>query len=366
VSLTSTRYAFASRFAIQSEIQHPARYLIGVDGGGTGCRVVLADRHGAILARAQGAAATLALGPARAWAAIEAACKVAFRQAGLVMPAFVMPDSVASASAVSDLAIDARSAFAVDSATGSNTHSATQSVIEASTHSWPDSFEASACVMACGLAGVNHPQWRAEFIERAPALAALTIDSDAYTTLLGAHGGAPGVVVALGTGSIGAVLERDGTYRTVGGYGFPASDEGSGAWLGLRAMQYAQYALDGRAARDAFAQALFRSTGIDGHESLIEWLAAAGQADYARLAPVVLDYRDHAFVVQCLLKAGEEIGLMIAALDPHDALPLVLAGGLAPALQDWVPGQYKSRLRAPQGDSASGALLLAHRYVQSR
>jgi len=220
--------------------------------------------------------------------------------------------------------------------------------------------------MACGLAGVNHPQWRAEFIERAPALAALTIDSDAYTTLLGAHGGAPGVVVAVGTGSIGAVLEHDGTYRTVGGYGFPASDEASGAWLGLRAMQYAQYALDGRAARDAFAQALFESTGIDGHESLIEWLAAARQADYARLAPVVLDHRDHAFVAQCLLKAGEEIGLMIAALDPHDALPLVLAGGLAPALQDWVPAQYKSRLRAPQGDSASGALLLAHRYVQLR
>ncbi len=176
--------------------------------------------------------------------------------------------------------------------------------------------------MACGLAGVNHPQWRAEFIERAPALAALTIDSDAYTTLLGAHGGAPGVVVAVGTGSIGAVLEHDGTYRTVGGYGFPASDEASGAWLGLRAMQYAQYALDGRAARDAFsASAVSESTGIhDGHESLIEWLATARQADYARLAPVVLDYRDHAFVAQCLLKAGEEIGLMIAAaLDLHDA-----------------------------------------------
>ena len=318
MSFSSARYAFASRSATDSEVHHSARYLIGVDGGGTGCRVVLADRHGAILARAQGAAATLALGPVRAWAAIEAACKVAFR------------------------------------------------TIEASTRSSPDSFEASACVMACGLAGVNHPQWRAEFIEGAPALAALTIDSDAYTTLLGAHGGAPGVVVAVGTGSIGAVLERDGTYRTVGGYGFPASDEASGAWLGLRAMQYAQYALDGRAVRDAFAQALFQSAGIDGHESLIEWLAAARQADYARLAPVVLDYRDHAFVAQCLLKAGEEIGLMIAALDPHDALPLVLAGGLAPALQDWVPGQYKSRLRAPQGDSASGALLLAHRHIQSR
>jgi glucosamine kinase len=362
MSLTSTRYAFASRFATQSEVHqsevhHSARYLIGVDGGGTGCRVVLADRHGAILARAQGAAATLALGPVRAWAAIEAACKVAFRQAGLVMP-----DSVAAATAVSDLAIDAGSDFAVDSATRAKTHSA----IEASALSSSDSFEAPACVMACGLAGVNHPQWRAEFIERAPALAALTIDSDAYTTLLGAHGGAPGVVVAVGTGSIGAVLERDGTYRTVGGYGFPASDEASGAWLGLRAMQYAQYALDGRAARDSFAQALFQSTGIDGHERLIEWLAAARQADYARLAPVVLDYRDHAFVARCLLKAGEEIGLMIASLDPHDALPLALAGGLAPALQDWVPAQYKSRLRAPQGDSASGALLLAHRYIQSR
>jgi glucosamine kinase len=315
MSFPSSQHTSSLGLAIGTDGLGMVPYLLGVDGGGTGCRVVLADRHGTELARVSGEAAALGLGHGRAWAAIEAACDAAFIQAGL---------------------------------------------------SRQGCFDARACVMACGLAGVHHPQWRAEFVAHAPPLAALLLDSDAYTTLLGAHGGAPGVVIAVGTGSIGAVLEPHGKYRTVGGYGFPASDEASGAWLGLRAMKYAQHALDGRAARDEFALALYRATGIDGHESLVEWLAAARQADYARLAPVVLSYREHQFVAQCLVRAAEEIGRMIAALDPQAALPVALAGGLAPALREWLPAPYKNRLRSPEGDSASGALLLAKRYAQSR
>ncbi len=52
--------------------------------------------------------------------------------------------------------------------------------------------------------------------------------------LLGAHGGAHGVIVALGTGSIAAALDGDGECRIASGFGFPSGDEASGAWLGLR------------------------------------------------------------------------------------------------------------------------------------
>jgi glucosamine kinase len=284
-------------------------YLIGVDGGGSGTRLVLADTAGRVLARAQAGPSALALGAASAWAAIESAAADAFAQVG--------------------------------------------GTVEAATLPWP------SCILVCGLAGVNHAAWRQAFVASAPRLRQLVVESDAYTALLGAHQGAPGVVIALGTGSIGAVLNRAGRCETVGGYGFPSSDEASGAWLGLRAMQYAQYALDGRASLDAYAGALLDACGAHTRETLIAWLAAARQADYAGLAPTVLAHRRHPFVLPLLEQAGLEIARMIAALDPSASLPVALTGGLALALAEWVPQSHHARLVPAAADSAAGALWLA-------
>lgn len=165
-------------------------FLIGVDGGGTGTRIVLADAHGRELAQAASGPSGLGLGVERAWQAIAAGCADAFAQAGAALD-------------------------------------------------W------SRCVLGCGLAGVNNRDWLAAFLAQAPALAGLAVESDAYTTLLGAHGSAYGVIVALGTGSVAAAADRDdGEFRTVSGYGFPSGDEASGAWLGVRAIVHAQHALD--------------------------------------------------------------------------------------------------------------------------
>ncbi len=288
------------------------RYLIGVDGGGSGTRVIVADAAGRVVARGAAGPSALALGALPAWAAIEAAVRDALdgREAGAVPP-------------------------------------------------WSD------CVIACGLAGVNHPAWRDAFIEAAPPSRALVVVSDAYTALLGAHGGAPGVVIALGTGSIGAVLMPDGRCVTVGGYGFPASDEAGGAWLGLRAIQYGQYALDGRGPLDTLAQALLDACGAGTREALIAWQAGARQGAYAALAPIVLAHREHPFVRALLAQAGMEIGRMITALDPEAALPVALTGGLAEGLAPTVPELLRARLVSAAGDSAAGALLLARRQLDT-
>jgi len=286
------------------------RYLIGVDGGGTGTRLLLADSHGQVLARAQAGPSALALGAVAAWAAIEAAATQAF--------AALNPASEPA-----------------------------------------DALPWSSCVLACGLAGVNHEVWRSAFVALAPPLLCLTVESDAYTALLGAHQGAPGVVIALGTGSIGAVLSRDGRCETVGGYGFPASDEASGAWLGLRAIQYAQYALDGRAPVDTYADALLHACGARTRDALIAWLNTARQADYAGLAPIVLAHAEHPFVARLLEQAGVEVARMIAALDASASLPVALTGGLASALAGTIPEPYRARLVPAAADSAAGALRLA-------
>jgi glucosamine kinase len=285
--------------------------LIGVDGGGTGTRVVLGDAEGKELARATSGPSGLGLGVEMAWKSIEAGCVEATARAGMTLD-------------------------------------------------W------SRCVLACGLAGVNNPDWLAAFRARAPALAALAIESDAYTTLLGAHGGAPGVVVALGTGSIAAVLDHEGDCRIASGFGFPSGDEASGAWLGLRAIVHAQQAIDGRSPADAFSQALLERVGAHDRDSLIIWLCAASQTAYASLAPVVLAHRAHPFAARLLNEAGGEIARMIDALDPSASLPVALCGGLAEPLGEWVRNPQRARLRAPLADSAYGALQLARREAARR
>ena len=278
-------------------------FAIGIDGGGTGTRAVLADRHGRELAQGRGGPSGLGLGIERAWASIGAACADAFTQAGLA-------------------------------------------------------FNWSQCVLGCGLAGVNNAAWLAAFRAQAP-LGALAIESDAYTTVVGAHGGAPGLIVALGTGSIAAALDAAGACRIAGGFGFPSGDEASGAWLGVRALAYAQQALDGRVPRDAFAAALLAETGAQDRDALVQWSCDANQTIYARLAPIVFAHRMHPVASALIAQAGDEIGKMIDALDPRQALPVALCGGLADALAPAVPARHAARLRAPLDDSAHGALRLA-------
>jgi glucosamine kinase len=302
------------------------KYLLGIDGGGTGTRVRVApvpaagvapDSHAMQHARgAIGVAGPSALsrGACAAWDAIGAAAAQAFDAAGLTLD-------------------------------------------------WAE------CVLGCGLSGVNHSGWRAEFLAAAPGTAALVLESDAVTTALGAHAGAPGVVVALGTGSVGLVVEADGACRSTGGCGFPSGDEAGGAWFGLRAIAHAQQALDGRAPRDAYAADLLAATGASDRDSLVVWCAAADQHAYARLAPVVLAHARHPAAQALIATAAREVVKMTLALDPQGRLPLALCGGLArpllPHLLSAAPG-LGTRLREPAGDAACGALLLAARHTAGK
>jgi glucosamine kinase len=280
-------------------------YLIGVDGGGTGTRVRLAradaNFHVHELATATAGPSGLGLGIARAWAAVQDAVAAAFRTAGIDHPPL------------------------------------------------------ERIAIGLGLAGVHNKQWASEFIAANPGYARLHLETDAFTTLMGAHGGAPGAIVAIGTGSVGAVLAPDGSRREVGGWGFPAGDEASGGWIGLRAIGHVEQVLDGRRARSAFADAVIEACG--GKRDAIQvWLGQATQTAYASLAPIVLEHAGDPAARAILLAAGEEAAAIARALDPDEHLPLALCGGLGLLLRDWLPPGLAARARAPQGDSAAGAL----------
>ena len=288
-------------------------YLIGVDGGGTGTRVRIASRasSGAVeLAQGTSGPSGLGLGIARAWASVQEAVTNAFADAGITLPPL------------------------------------------------------ERMAIGLGLAGVHNRQWADAFVAAAPGYAALVLETDAYTTLVGAHGGRPGAIVAIGTGSVGEVLLPDGTRREVGGWGFPAGDEASGGWIGLAAINHIEQVLDGRRPRSPFADAVIDACGGD-RAAIQIWLGQATQTTYATLAPLVLRHADDPAARTILTDAGNEAAAIARALDPDGSLPLALCGGLGAALRDWLPPALAARARAPEGDSARGALRMIELHLEA-
>jgi glucosamine kinase len=221
----------------------------------------------------------------------------------------------------------------------------------------------SRIAIGLGLAGVHNRQWAAEFVAANPGYAAIRVETDAFTTLMGAHGGAPGAIVAIGTGSVGEVLREDGTRVEVGGWGFPAGDEASGGWIGLRAIGHIEQVLDGRREGSAFADSLIEACGGN-RDAIQSWLGKATQTTYASLAPLVLCHAGDPVARTILNDAGQEVAAIAHALDPDGTLPLALCGGLGAALRDFLPSGLLVRTTPPQGDSAAGALRMIMKEIQ--
>jgi glucosamine kinase len=161
------------------------------------------------------------------------------------------------------------------------------------------------------------------------------------------------------------VLHADGSRHEVGGWGFPAGDEASGGWIGLRAIGHIEQVLDGRRAGSAFADSIIEACG--GNRDAIQvWLGKATQTAYASLAPLVLRHADNPVAHTILLDAGKEVALIAHALDPESTLPLALCGGLGAALRDFLPPKLLARTSAPQGDSAAGALQMIALHIKDR
>jgi glucosamine kinase len=285
-------------------------YLIGVDGGGTGTRVRIALPDGTQLAQGRSGPSGLSLGIEQAWLSIDDAIDQAFASIGVPRP-----------------------------------------------------LNGSAAI-GLGLAGVHNKQWAARFADANPGYAALRLDNDGYTTLIGAHAGNPGTIVAIGTGSVGQALLPDGTQREVGGWGFPAGDEASGGWIGLRAINHIQQVIDGRKTGSALADELITACGGE-RDAIQVWLAQATQTSYASLAPIVVAHAASDSTARGFLAdAALEVASIARALDPSATLPLALCGGLGEPLRPYLPPELLARSVTPQGDAASGALRMIASHIK--
>ncbi|MEE3624954.1 BadF/BadG/BcrA/BcrD ATPase family protein [Nitrospirillum sp. BR 11752] len=280
---------------------------LGVDGGGTGCRARLEDAAGTVLGQGIAGPAATRFGIEASWQAIETAARHAIAEAGL------------------------------------------------------DAARVGRIRAGVGVAGIGRKGARAALEAIHHPFASIAFTSDAMIACLGAHGGRDGGIVIVGTGScaIGRVAEREMKF---GGYGFPISDEGSGAYLGLRALQHSLRAHDGREAGGVLTRELMARFQGDPTEVVL-WMDRATATDYATLAPLVLRQADQGDAVarHVVQEAAEHVNGLVRAL-LSDGVPRVsLIGGLASAMEAWLAPDVRRRLSPTLGDAVTGALALAGR-----
>ncbi|MER8850324.1 N-acetylglucosamine kinase [Mesorhizobium australicum] len=286
-----------------------ADYFLGVDGGGTGCRARVEDAQGKVLGQSLSGPATTRLGIEAAWASIAKAFGAAIEDAGFA-PA-----------------------------------------------------ETAKIHAGVGLAGIGRKGALEALRAIAHPFAGIDFVSDGIGACLGAHSGQDGAIVIAGTGSIGLGFVEGRDLRA-GGYGFPISDEGSGADLGLKAVQLALRAHDGRHERTALLAEVMQRFAGDPMEA-VAWMDRASATDYAALAPMVMRHADQGDPVgrRIVQGAAEQIDTLVRVLFEKGAPRVTLLGGLASPLEPWLSPDVRRRLKPADGDAVSGAIILAKRSV---
>jgi glucosamine kinase len=159
----------------------------------------------------------------------------------------------------------------------------------------------------------------------------------------------------------------EGRVIRVGGYGFPISDEGSGADLGLQAIRLALRSSDGRALATDLTREVMSRFGDDAFEA-IAWMDRATATDYATFAPLVMRCANDGDPAgrEIVRQAAEQIDELVRRLVERGAPRIALVGGLASPLEPWLAPDVQRLLSPIQGDALEGALNLARRAAATR
>ncbi|WP_413451624.1 BadF/BadG/BcrA/BcrD ATPase family protein [Georgenia phoenicis] len=200
------------------------------------------------------------------------------------------------------------------------------------------------------------------------------VASDAVTSAVGALGGHPGAVVLTGTGSTALGTDLAGCWRKVDGWGHVLGDAGSGAWIGMRALQTALEQHDGR--RSDAARLLAVAVARLGEPETWPRQIYTREDRAGVLASVVPDVvalaaDDDGVAREILRLAGRELARSLAAaLGPPVPPRASWTGGILrsevvrEALRDGLAElRPDAVLEPPRGTALDGADLLARRAL---
>jgi glucosamine kinase len=278
--------------------------LLGVDGGGTRCRARVCDFSGKTLGGGQAGPANIRLGVEESLTQVLDATARCFRNAGI-------------------------------------------------------SLHERAVAACLALAGASEPVSLAEFKSYGHPFKTAVYTTESHAACIGAHRGEDGGIIIVGTGSIGEAIVEGKRHR-VGGWGFPVSDEGSGAWLGCEVARRALWALDGRAPWTPLLKRVAERFDSDPH-AMVRWMSDARPGSFAILAPLAIEAASQGDPVgreltEAAARHVDELAQRLAALG---VTRIALSGGLATSIEPWLSAGTRQSLVPAAAGALAGAIELA-------
>ena len=221
-------------------------------------------------------------------------------------------------------------------------------------------FELKNIIAGIGLAGVNLPVPFQQMSEWQHPFSDFYLTTDLEIANIGAHGGENGAVIIVGTGSCGFSSNK-GQKISLGGHGFPIGDKASGAWIGLEAIKHTLLVLDGFVEGSSLSTLVCEKLAIDSGLALSEKLAGRSSYQFARLAAVVFDSADNDDPVAKLIvaEAIDYISQMIELLSENTPKRLSMIGGLAKFILPRLPSHQQELFVPPLNQPELGALKFA-------
>jgi glucosamine kinase len=194
-----------------------------------------------------------------------------------------------------------------------------------------------------GAAGAARPEIAAKIhnilAELAPEIAETKIEvvGDTVIALEAAFATGPGVIAIAGTGSIVYGRNAAGHTARAGGWGFAVSDEGSGHWIGRRAISAILRARD-QGLETALTVMVLQAWKLSTIDEVVQHANSTPPPDFPRLFPIVLRAADEADSIarDLLADAGADLACLAAivirrltphppvAMAPTDMLPLAM------------------------------------------
>lgn len=281
-------------------------WYLGIDGGGSKCRVVLTDAHNQVLGEGLGGPANPLRGMKVAIESMMTATEQALHQAGLT-----------------------------------NAHM-------------------SQLIVGAGLAGVNMPQYFQLVSEWKHPFAAFHLTSDLHTACIGAHRGEDGAVIIVGTGSCG-LADVNGQVLDIGGHGFPYGDNGSGSWFGNQLVHHVLRHKDGIAPPTLLTELLSQELGLSETLDIVGHFMHATPTVYAKFAPLVFVAAEQGdatalAIVNAGAKHIDDIAVRLLALNPPR---LSFIGGLAYKVIPYLSPAVQARIGDAHAAPEFGAIWFA-------